>query len=203
MDAFYIINSKNNEILLSKEFKSNESSLKLQIFLMEFNKIISNEKSPFICISDSLFIYLKDSLNLGIIYLAIISEDNLITSVSKILETINSTLMQAFDSNLSVELIRDNIIEIMLMIDQFLISGVPVFNEVNALSGLISPYNFKDKLTEKFIGKAKEYDTRTLLNFVRDTQTSYENFKYLNENIKNNYEVLFHFNDYLELSCDK
>jgi hypothetical protein len=91
----------------------------------------------------------------------------------------------------------------MLMIDQYLLGGVPSFNEVNVLSGLVSPYALTDKITEKFIGKAKEYDTRTLMNYVRETQTGYDNYKYINENIELEYKILFDFIDNIELICDK
>ena len=163
MDALYILNFKSNEVLLSKEFRENENHLKLQIFIIESDNIFKSEKSPFIRINDTIFIYFKEN---SILYLSLISEDNLIDSIYSILETINKTLQQAFDFNLTVDSVRDNFVEISLMIDQYLLNGVPVINEVNALSGLVSPYNFKDKITEKFIGKAKDYDRRTLLNYV-------------------------------------
>jgi hypothetical protein len=205
MDAIYIISTKTQDIIVSKEFKngdtSNENNLKLQIFLMEINKILgNNSKSPYLLINNTFFLFLEYA---DIIYLALVSENNLINSIYKILQNIHDTLMQVFDNNITLELIRDNMVEIMLMIDQYLLNGVPIFNEVNVLSGLISPYKITDKITEKFIGRAKDYDTRTLSNFLAQTQTSYDNYKYLDENIKSNYEVLFHFNDYLELTCDK
>jgi hypothetical protein len=202
MDALYIIFRKNQEILLKKEFKENENNLKLQLFMMEINEILMNQKSPYLLLDKTFFIFLEEP-NSGIIYLSLVSEDNLIISVYKILENINQSLLQAFDNNLSVELIRDNIIDIMLMIDQYLICGVPVFNDVNILNSLIMPYKLTDKITEKLVGKAKDYETRTLCNFIFQTQTGYDGYKYLDENVRGNYEILFHFIDYLELTCDR
>jgi hypothetical protein len=200
MDAFFIVNSKNSDILISKEFKENQNSLKLGLFIMELDSIIKCEQSPYLMIKNTVFIYLKEG---PIIYLGLTSEDVLISSIYNILENINTILLQAFDNNLSADLLRDNFVEITLMIDQYLLSGVPVLSDSNALSALVSPYKLKDKISEKFIGKAKEYDTRTLLNYIRESQISYDNYKYYNENIKNNYEVLFHYVDNLELTCDR
>jgi hypothetical protein len=200
MDAFYIVNSKNSDILISKEYKENQNSLKLGLFLIELETLLQREESPYLMIKNSVFIYLKEG---PIIYLCMTSEDVLISSFYNILQNVNKILLQALDNNLSADLIRDNFVEITLMIDQYLLSGVPIICDSNALSALVSPYKLKDKISEKFIGKAKEYDTRTLLNYIRESQMSYDNFKYNNENIKSNYEVLFHYVDYLELSCDR
>jgi hypothetical protein len=202
MDALYIIFRKNQEILLKKEFKDNENNLKLQLFLMEINDIIINQKSPFLLLDKTFFIFFEEP-NSGIIYLSLVSEDNILISIYKILENINQSLLQAFDNNLSAEILRENIIDIMLMIDQYLISGVPVLNDVNVMSSLIAPYKLTDKITEKLVGKAKDYETRTLSNFISQLQTSYDGYKYLDENVRGNYEILFHFIDYLELTCDR
>jgi hypothetical protein len=212
MDALYILNSKTNDVLLSKEFRENENHLKLQKFLIEFKSINPlSEKSPYIKIDETIFIYLEESadqytnsIDSPILYLVLLSEDNLINSIYTTLSTIRESLFQALDGNITVELIRDNFVEISLMIDTFLLGGIPTISETNVLASSVSAYNLKDKITEKFIGKAKEYDRRTLLNYLRESQTTYDNFKYANENIRsNNYEVLFHFNDILELTCDK
>jgi hypothetical protein len=212
MDALYILNSKTNDVLLSKEFRENENHLKLQKFLIEFKSINPlSEKSPYIKIDETIFIYLEESgdqytnsLDSPILYLVLLSEDNLINSIYTTLSTIRESLFQALDGNITVELIRDNFVEISLMIDTFLLGGIPTISETNVLASSVSAYNLKDKITEKFIGKAKEYDRRTLLNYLRESQTTYDSFKYANENIRsNNYEVLFHFNDILELTCDK
>ena len=202
MDALYIIFTKNQEILYKKEFKENDNNLKLQLFLMEINEILKNQKSPYLLLDNTFFLFLEEPKS-GIIYLSLVSEDTLITSAYQILENINKALLQAFDNNISIELVRDNMIDISLMIDQYLLCGVPVLNDVNVLSSLITPYKLTDKITEKFVGKAKDYDTKTLSNFISQTQTSYNGYKYLDENIRSNYEILFHFVDYLELTCDR
>ncbi len=200
MDAFYIINTKNCDILISKEFKENENNLKLGLLLLEMNNLLKSEKSPYLMIKNSSFIFLQEE---QIIYVCLTSEDVMINSLYTIMQTINKSLLQAFDYTLSPDLIRDNFVEITLMIDQYLLNGIPITSEINALSALVSPYRFKDKISEKFIGKAKEYDTKTLVNYLRESQVTYDNYKYINENIKTNYEVLFHFVDYLDLTCDK
>jgi len=169
---------------------------------MEINEILKNQKSSYFILDNTFFLFLEEPKS-GIIYLSLISEDNLITSAYQILENINKALLQAFDNTISIELVRDNLIDITLMVDQYLLCGVPVLNDVNVLSSLITPYKLTDKITEKLIGKAKDYDTKTLSNFLAQTQTSYNGYKYLDENIKQHYEILFHFVDYLELTCDR
>jgi hypothetical protein len=202
MDALYILFTKNQEILYKKEYKEYDNNLKLQLFLMEINEILKNQKSPYLLLDNTFFLFMEEPKS-GIIYLSLVSEDTLITSAYRILENINKALLQAFDNTISIELVRDNMIDISLMIDQYLLCGVPVLNDVNVLSSLITPYKLTDKITEKFVGKAKDYDTKTFSNFISQTQTSYNGYKYLDENIRSNYEILFHFVDYLELTCDR
>lgn len=74
MDALYIINSKTKEVLIAKEFSNTESHLKLQVFLMDFNKIQKNEKSPFILINKTIFLYHQNIVH-DIVYIALVSED--------------------------------------------------------------------------------------------------------------------------------
>ena len=75
MDALYIINTRNKQILLFKEFKSNENNNKLQTFLQEFNNISYSEKSPFVMIDNSIILYLSNENDSEILYVSIISED--------------------------------------------------------------------------------------------------------------------------------
>lgn len=83
MDALYLINAKTHEIIITKEYKENENNLKVQIFLMEFNKIKKNEKSPFVLINNTIFVYLQNNDNTNesqnnnndILLLSLISED--------------------------------------------------------------------------------------------------------------------------------
>jgi hypothetical protein len=77
MDALYIINAKNKDVLISKEFKNKDNNLKLQLFLIEFNNIIKNEKSPFILIEGSIFVYLPqgDLDDETVIYIALVTDD--------------------------------------------------------------------------------------------------------------------------------
>jgi len=50
------------------------------------------------------------------------------------LDKIEEILLKAFDGNLTLDIIRDNFVQILLMIDQFLLNGVPVFEEENVLA---------------------------------------------------------------------
>lgn len=77
MDALYIINFKNKDVLISKEFKLNNNNSKLQLFLQDLNSILKNEKSPFILIDGSIFVYLAqgDLDDETVIYVALISDD--------------------------------------------------------------------------------------------------------------------------------
>ena len=61
-----------SDVLIKKEFKTTESSVKLNSFLSEMHKIINNEKSPTILINNSLFVYLIAN---NIMFLSIVSED--------------------------------------------------------------------------------------------------------------------------------
>ncbi len=119
------------------------------------------------------------------------------------MDNIEEILLRAFDGNITLDIIRDNFVQILLMLDQFLLNGVPVFEEENVLAGLISPYEITDKITEKFIGKAKDYDTKTLANFLRESQVNYENYIYTDETSYSEYRILYDFIDYIELNCDK
>jgi len=127
----------------------------------------------------------------------------LINSLYNTLEKIEEILLKAFDGKITLDNIRDNFIQILLMIDQYLLNGVPILEDENVLTGLISPYEITDKITEKFIGKAKEYDTKTLSNFVKDSQINYENYIYTDENYYTEYRILYDFIDFIELNCDK
>src|SRR5690606_21859258 len=117
-----ILNSKTKDILLFKDFRENENHLKIQIFIMELNKILAEEKSPYIRINDTIFIYLQEN---GIIFLSLISEDNLTNSIYTILLNIHKTLVAALGYDYNSDLFRDNFVEIALMIDQYLVNGVP------------------------------------------------------------------------------
>ncbi len=219
MDALYIIDSKTHSLLISKEYKGTDLSIKLQQFLFEWKKTlfnnsqneISQSPSPYIIIDKDIFIptvfpnnnILNFNTSSEITYIPVTSEDNLIPSILSTLKSIHLSISQAFDCQITTDNIRDNMVEISLMIDQYIINATPVLSDINTLSSLISPYNFKDKLTEKFIGKAKDYDTRTLSNCIRETQTTYDTYRYTNENIRNNYEILFHYNAYVEMTCDR
>jgi hypothetical protein len=116
---------------------------------------------------------------------------------------IDKALRLAFGGVVNTELIRDNFVQIILMLDQYLLNGTPSFSEVNVLAGLVCPYGMTDKITEKFIGKAKDYDTKTLSNFVRDSQMGYDTYKYNNECFEGNNQLLFDFIDYVEFTYDK
>ena len=127
----------------------------------------------------------------------------MVSSLYKTLDKIEEIILKAFDGKITLDNIRDNFVQIILMLDQFLLNGVPIFEEETVLSGLITPYEITDKITEKIIGKAKDYDIKTLANFVRDSQINYENYIYTDENQYSEYRILFDFIDYIELVCDR
>ena len=75
MDSIYIINKRNKQILLFKEFKSNDDN-KIQLFLDNYQNIINCEKSPYAIFQNNIFVYLPNNDNDDeILYLAIISQD--------------------------------------------------------------------------------------------------------------------------------
>ena len=120
----------------------------------------------------------------------------------RVLETIRNAIHASLNE-INCESIRDNFIHILLMIDQYITDGVPTFNEENVLASLISPIDLTDKITENIIGKNKDYNTSTLNNYLREIQTGYDSFKYKNDNIVGNYQLLFNYRDNLELVYDK
>lgn len=128
----------------------------------------------------------------------------MINSIFHNLKILDKVLKSVFNINFKVQDIRDNFVEVLLMIDQYLLDGIPVFDDVNILSSLICPYGVTDKFTEKFIGKAKEYDTKTLTNYLNELNLNNDSvFKYKNEITNLSNQILFHFIDYLEISLDK
>jgi hypothetical protein len=74
MDALYFINTRTKQTLLFKEYKQNDNNLKLHLFLAELSNILIDEKSPFVLINNSIFIYYTTDDN-EILYLSILSED--------------------------------------------------------------------------------------------------------------------------------
>ena len=126
----------------------------------------------------------------------------MVVSVYKVLETIKNVINSSL-KGIESGSIRDNFIHILLMIDQYIMDGVPSFQEDNVLASLISPSDFTDKITENWIGKTKDYKCTTLNNFMREIQSGYDTFKYKNDNIIGNYQLLFNFEDILDLIYDK
>jgi len=127
---------------------------------------------------------------------------NLILSIFKILENLKDAIKQSL-LVLNTDNLRDNFINITLLIDQFLVKGYPIFNEIPVMSSLICPNSLTNKITEKFVGKVKEYDTKTLYNYMKDLQVYEEGYKYNNETTFSTYQILFDFYDNLECTVDK
>jgi len=127
---------------------------------------------------------------------------NLILSIFKILENLKDAIKQSL-LVLNTDNLRDNFINITLLIDQFLVKGYPIFNEIPVMSSLICPNSLTNKITEKFVGKVKEYDTKTLYNYMKDLQVNEEGYKYNNETTFSTYQILFDFYDNLECTVDK
>lgn len=91
-----------------------------------------------------------------------------------------------------------------MSLDQFLLNGVPVINDIHLISSMISPSMIADKISEKLIGKVKEYECNTLVNYLDGTQSSNDLFnKYVNDYSDINNQLLFDFIDNLELTLDK
>ncbi len=127
---------------------------------------------------------------------------NLILSIFKILENLKDAIKQSL-LVLNTDNLRDNFINITLLIDQFLVKGYPIFNEIPVMCSLICPNSLTNKITEKFVGKVKEYDTKTLYNYMKDLQVNEEGYKYNNETTFSTYQILFDFYDNLECTVDK
>jgi hypothetical protein len=127
---------------------------------------------------------------------------NLILSIFKILENLKDAIKQSL-LILNTDNLRDNFINITLLIDQCLVKGYPIFNEIPVMSSLICPNSLTNKITEKFVGKVKEYDTKTLYNYMKDLQVNEEGYKYNNETTFSTYQILFDFYDNLECTVDK
>lgn len=203
MDSFFIINAKTKEVLLFKEFNSKNNKSKVQSFLIELDHIINTPApSPYVLIDDTFFIYYTTESN-DILYLCLVTQDEIIPSLYKILETIDQSLKLAFKNEVKADLIKDNAILILLMIDQFILCGIPLFVDSNILEELVKPYAITDKISEKIIGKAKYYDTKTLSNYIKDRQIYQHVYKYNDEIRSINPKIYFDFNDYIDLSADK
>ena len=71
------------------------------------------------------------------------------------------------------------------------------------MSSLICPNSLTNKITEKFVGKVKEYDTKTLYNYMKDLQVNEEGYRYNNETSFSAYEILFDFYDNLDCTVDR
>ena len=192
--------------MITKEFRENENSAKLALFIQELEKVIHNEKSPYAIIQNTVFVHIEEN---DIMFISLISQDvitllmkNLILSVYKILENLKNAIKQSL-LLINTDNLRDNFINITLLIDQFLVKGYPIFNEIDVMSSLICPNSLTNKITEKFVGKAKEYDTKTLYNYMKELQVNDEGYKYTNESSFAAYEILFDFYDNIECTVDK
>lgn len=209
MDAFAIVNYKTKEILLTKEFSPiTDAKKKFQIFIMNIDTILNQSApSPFLSVSTTNFVYypVKQNGEIILLYIAISDKcgDIFIASLYNILSKINDTLKLAFNEPPNAQLVRDNIVLILLMIEHMISANTPVINEIAVLSSMVRPYGLTDKISEKIIGIAKTYDTSLLSSFLSAMQLGNHIYKYENESEKTTPTILFDFIDKIRCICDK
>ena len=215
METFFIISLKSKEILLTKEFIESNNKEIIQKFILNISDILSNniEKySPLYKIGNKLIIFLpikheeiNEKNDYDLIYVIIISDEEIyVPSYYSILNTIHNTLKHAFNEHPNKTLIRENIILILLMIDHFLTKGIPNFNDTFVLSTLTSPYGIKDKISEKIMGIAKNYNSNVLKNYLSNLQLNKnENYMYKNEDRNKFQNIYFDYIDNLYVTLDK
>lgn len=209
MDAFAIVNYKTKEILLTKEFSPiTNAKKKFQIFIMNIDTIINKSTpSPFLSFSTANFVYypVKQNGEIILLYIAISDKcgDIFIASLYNMLSKIHDTLTLAFNEPPNAQLIRDNIVLILLMIEHMISANVPVINENVVLSSMVRPYGLTDKISEKIIGIAKNYDTSLLSSFLSGVQLGNQIYKYEDESQKSTPTILFDFIDKIRCICDK
>ena len=214
MESFFIISLKSKEILLTKEFVSSNNKEVIQKFILNISDILLNNKiekySPLYKIDNKLIIFLpikeiKERNNYDLIYVLITSENEIyVPSYYFILNTIHNILQFAFNEYPNKTLIRENIILILLMIDHFLTKGIPNFSENYILSTLTSPYGIKDKISEKIMGIAKNYNANVLKNYLSNLQfNKNENYMYKDDDISQFQNIYFDYFDNLTITLDK
>ena len=208
MDAIYIINTKNREILLFKEYTSSTSPrLTLQSFLITLDTYLTSSPSPYLQINNTTIIPFQiKTQSTDILYVILTSTNDIyIPSYNTILSNLNHTLTTAFKTSPTPTLIRDNIILILLMIDHYIPNGIPLLSDQNVLTTLVSPYKLTDKIGEKIIGIAKTYNTITLDAYVNNAQIEMnaDFIKYRDELCKSLPQLLFDYIDYVNITCDK
>ena len=216
METFFIISLKSKEILLTKEFIESNNKEIIQKFILNITDILLNNNtenySPLYKISNKLIIYLpikQEEINekndYDLIYVIITSDEEIfVPSYYSILNTIHNTLKYAFNEYPNKTLIRENIILILLMIDHYLTKGIPNFNDTYVLSTLTSPYGIKDKISEKIMGIAKNYNSNVLNNYLSNLQLNKnENYMYKDDNKTNFQNIFFDYIDNLYITLDK
>ena len=210
MESFYIVSFQSKEILLSKEYTNNNNIEIVQEFLLNSEKILNlNSYSNFILLNNNLFfIFQIIDENLDIIFIIITNEDSIyIPSYLTILDNIINSLKNAFEASIDKNLIRDNIILILLMLQHYLNYGVPIYSDSYINSSLINPYKLTDKISEKIIGLAKIYNISTIKNYLQNLQLNLKNdnkFFYFDKNKEQQTpKILFDYIDKISLICDK
>ena len=210
MESFYIVSFQSKEILLSKEYTNNNNIEIVQEFLLNSEKILNlNSYSNFILLNNNLFfIFQIIDENLDIIFIIITNEDSIyIPSYLTILDNIINSLEYAFEASIDKNLIRDNIILILLMLQHYLNYGVPIYSDSYINSSLINPYKLTDKISEKIIGLAKIYNISTIKNYLQNLQLNLKNdnkFFYFDKNKEQQTpKILFDYIDKISLICDK
>lgn len=171
MKAFLIINSKNSSVILSKYYKQEAiKTVELLKNAIEYNKL-ELDKGPILNINDNTVIISEFNT---LYYTSIYS--NLDCSLTEAL-FIQETIFKALKINThpvlpNAEYIKENLINILLMIDFYLLDGIPIIEDHAILASLIQSYDFSDKLTENYIGKPKTYDCTTLESYLKESQSN-------------------------------
>lgn len=58
--------------MITKDFRENDNTVKLTLFIQELDKVLLNEKSPYIIVKNTVFVYLEEN---NILFIALLSED--------------------------------------------------------------------------------------------------------------------------------
>lgn len=195
MEAFYILNSTTSEILISKIFESISKDILTQFRNLVINRKLNPIEGFVVCIMEYNLFYKEID---GLFYVIAFKNNChnlLLTSCLRIIDNIHTAIKNSFDIN--TENILNNRVDILLMIDSYIIKGIPVYEDNSILYSLIYPSDFTDDISEKIIGKAKTYDCKDLLNYIKSSQ-EYYGYSYCNNTsykLKEGEKILFDFID--------
>lgn len=201
MDSLYIINSKSNKILLHKTFTNNDTSEIIDTFIFNYQNNYNNlyNKGPFILIKEYTVLSKSISSSSSILFISISHIINDISITEHI--TILNNLITALSLNIklsSEEIIKNNT-NILLLIDSYLINGIPIFSEPSILASIFNPVDITDEISETLIGRPKKYSTDVFENYINDYQVSHIPFShsFSNNFFNNSNRLLIDINEYI------